>query len=171
MLLVLISAAFIYVLSTEVAGRWEETFGLYDQVREKKKEMLNPDELKAKKSSLIDQNERLSSVLTKGVRTYNQNENGVFEYLNSNAKSNSVVFESLIPKESVNSAQSREFAFKVDFQASYHQLGRFVNAIETGSVPVNIVKMEIVTDPSKPSKLHVSSEGKAYLIAASVHER
>ena len=161
---------FVYVLATEVVDRWEETAQAYTELQGKKGELLTPDQLRVKKASLLAENEALTNILTKAMSTYSQNHSGVFEYLNSNAKKNGILFESLIPKEAVNNGQLKEFAFRVDFDASYHQLGKFANAIETGPVPVSIAKMDIASNPEKLSKVHVSAEGKAYMISTSSHE-
>ena len=171
LLIVLASAAFIYILGTEVVTRWEESYGLYDQVCEKRKAILNPEELRARRNSLIDQNEKLSSFLTKDAKAFSQNQNGVFEFLSSNAKSTGIQFESLIPKESAPNGQSKEIVFKIDFESNYHELGQFINSIETGPFPVSIMKMEIASSAPKRQKVHVSTEGRAYLIAASAHAK
>ncbi len=169
-LIVLTTISFVYILVTEVVDRFSQTAQSYNELQGKKGELLTPDELRTKKSSLVAENEKLTTILTKDMSSFSKNHMGVFEYLNSNAKENGIIFGSLIPKEAVNNGQLKELAFKVDFDADYHQLGKFVNAIETGPMPVSIIKMDIATDPEKASKVHVSAEGKAYMISNSNHE-
>ena len=162
--------SFAYILATETLDRWKETAQLYSALQGKRGELLTPDQLRAKKTSLMAEDKALTSILSKGMSTYAQNHSGVFEYLNSNAKENGILFESIIPKEAVANGQMKEFAFKVDFDATYHQLGKFINAIETGTVPVSIVQLDMAPDPGRLTKLRVSAEGKAYMFSAAGHE-
>ncbi|GEM_PF-1478734 len=162
--------SFIYVLATEVLDRWQETAQTYAEVQDKYVKLLTPDQLRTKRSALLAENEALTATLAKTMTAYSQDHSGVFEYLNSNAKKNGIRFESLTPKEAIDNGQLKEFAFKVDFDAGYHQTGKFVNAIETGPVPVSIVKMDIASDPQKSSTVHVSTEGKAYMLSTANHE-
>src|SRR5258707_2428541 len=134
---ILIAAALVlcvYLASTEIIDRWAEVFRLHAIFIQKEETLLDPQVLAEKKMDLLARKRLLGSMLTKGTARYEQSETGVFEYLNASAKQSGIRFQSLTPLESQTSGQIREVGFKLQFSASYHHLGAFLNAVESRAV-------------------------------------
>jgi Tfp pilus assembly protein PilO len=156
---------FAYVLLTEVADRWKNTYVLFTSYQEKKQAVLNPEKLAEKKMNLLSRKRELGSLLTGGGRSFDQSETGVFEYVNANAKETGIRFESLIPIPSERAGQIKEIGFKINCAANYHQIGRFINAAETGAMLVRINKIALSSQSSGSPLLQVNIEGAAYILS------
>ena len=65
--------------------------------------------------------------------------------------------------ESSSNDLVKEIGFKVTCAAGYHKIGRFINLVETGSLLVQIRKVEVSKVPNDPN-LSGIIEGSAYIL-------
>ena len=158
------TAAFLYVMGTEVFGRWSEAFQAYGELKQKEETMLSPEQLADKKMSLIAKKRTLAAAVTKDADTFEQSQTGVFEFLNSCAKSAGVRYQSLVPAESQSSSQIKEVGFKINFFTSYHRVGLLLNLVETGAMPMHMKKLELTSETKESPTLQVSMEGVAFIV-------
>jgi Tfp pilus assembly protein PilO len=157
---------FVYVVATEVADRIGKTFRLYAALEAKEQSMLKPEALAEKRVNLISRKRALTLIVTKGAGTYEQNETGVFEYLNASAKKTDVRFESLVPIDAQTNGQIKEVGFKLNFSTQYHHAGAFLNTVETGAMLVRMRQIEIALHSVSSSTVEVNAEGIAYIVPA-----
>ncbi len=155
-----ITMAFIWILVFELADRMSGTIAFYQEISRRKETTLTLGELQGKKRALHAQKKNLSLILTRSSKRYGRNQAGAFEYLNTKATENGIEFESLVPLGTREINEAKETTTRVSFTAAYHQAGMFVNAIETGDLPVSIIKLEMLSDPVGTQPLHCMIEGK-----------
>ena len=156
---------FTYLLFTEVYGRMEESVSQYNQVTSKEKTLLTPEEFALRNRELQIEKQELTSWAKKNYFAMQQNQWGLFEYLNSNAKRNRVVVQSVNPQESKSSGSAKIIPFTLNFTAKYHDAVKFMNNIEMGTIPIIITKSTLQSEIIGHSTLTVSIEGQARLLS------
>jgi hypothetical protein len=163
-ILIAVLVAFVYLLLTEVAGRWSSTIQDYGILLERQKIVLKPDELDKKKVELSVQKNLLSAKLTGGNRQYEQSQVGVVNFLDASAKGANILLCSLTPLESKTAAQMVEHGFRMEIIGTYHRLGTFINSLETGAIPIRVTKIEMTSQHPGSSIVTAMIEGKAFVL-------
>lgn len=153
----------LYVLGTEVLDRWKDLFQLHDDYLAKEQTLLEPADLAARKLTLLERKQALAKQLAARSQTYEQTQSGLMKFLNSQARACSFRFESLVPKELRSTARMKENGLTIDFQARYHQVGAFVNALETGPFPLEIDRADLTAKEPGGQLLQVRLEGRVAL--------
>jgi Tfp pilus assembly protein PilO len=153
----------VYLLGTEVVDRWEGAGQLYDELVKKEQTSLDPSELAATKAVLAERKLALTKKLAARSQTYEQTQAGLVKFLNAQARTSGFRFESLAPKELRTAGRLKEVGLTIDFQATYHQVGSFVNALESGPFPLEIDRADLIVREPGSSLLQARLEGRVAL--------
>ena len=156
--------AFVFLLMTEVLPRWEESLALYVAVKESESMEITPDEAAQRRPELESRKRVLLSTLEREKGRFVQSRTSVIEFVAAGSRKHSVRLVSLVPLETRTIGSVSETGLKVSVTASFHQLGMFVGAIESGSVPVQLRSLEIARDQAGSALLQASLEAHAYTI-------
>lgn len=162
-LTIIICIAFVYLLSTEVYDRYSNTWTLYSSLREKEATVLDPILLEHRKEVLTAERDSLSSVISKERSAYQQNEIGVIQCVSDNARKSQVLIESLNPGSQHAAGEFEEFDFGVSVKAKFSQLGTLISGLENETIPFDITKVQMVSDPIGKGNLQVNLEAKVFL--------
>ena len=154
---------FVYLLSTEVYDRYSNTLALYQSLGEKHAAVLNPILLAGKSKMLTIERDSLSALVMRERDTYQQNEIGVIQCVSVEARKNQVSIESFNPGGDRVSGQFNEYNFGVSVRAKFRQVGFFINKLETETIPFDITKIQMISDPVGSTNLHVNIQAKASL--------
>ncbi len=155
----------LYILFTEIYDRIAETAGQYAGLEDKRASLLTPEEYLLRKRELQVEKNELTMLVKKSYSVAPQNQGGLFEYLNSNAKQCNVLVRSVVPSEAKTSGSAKEVLFTMNLSARYHDAGKFFNNIETGVIPILILNSEIRSEPIGNSTLDITLAGKARLLS------
>lgn len=173
LLAVAVGFIFFYLLFTEVYDRCSNTWALYESLQEKQATILDPAILSHRKRVLTAERDSLSSKILSDRSAYQQSEIGVIQCVSTNARKNQVVVESFVPGDDHafplapswkgQEGQFQEFDFAVLFKAKFSEVGMFMNGIENETIPIDITRVQIVSDPIGNGNLKVNIQAKAYL--------
>ena len=156
-----------YVLATEVLGRWGDTYRMMMETSEKQVGVLKPEEIAEKKLKLLAEESVVTGKLSLAAKLYDQNETGVFEFLSSAAKDNGIMFRSLVPSQSDDKGDIRQIGFKVETRAGFHQMGSFLNRIETGACALKVEAIQLTSENPYSSSLTITLVGIAFVSPSS----
>src|SRR5713101_6058198 len=98
----LTASIFLYVAATYISDGCTEVFRPYEELAQKKETALNPDQLRARKSTPEARKKSLNAGLNNRAIRFDESETGVFDFLSSSAQKASVRFQSLFPLESAS---------------------------------------------------------------------
>lgn len=154
-----------YLLFTEVYERIEGTVVQYSEVGEKEKALLTPEEFSLRKRELQIEKQNLAIWAKKNSISTQQHQGGLFGYLNSNAKQANVLVRSITPQETRTSGSATIIPFSMTFSAKYHSAAKFINSIETGSIPIVLTVTNIQAEKIGNAILTVTVTGQARLLA------
>jgi len=151
----------VFVLSAlfEVIPRWEELWTLRQNVAAKKEQVKNLSTIGKKHVVLGERKKLLLKLLSSNDVKNEQSSTGALEYLTHTATKNDIKITSLIPTGSKQRGDVEDFGFKVSFAASYHTIGKFLNALETGPMNVKFIKIDVANGTAGTDNLLVSVEG------------
>ncbi len=152
---------FAYILATEVLERYTSTFDLYKELSLKESQLLSPEELSQKKADLQMQRAALARQLNAGSRSFDRNQLGIVRFLNESAEAERLQFRTLTPLQDVVAGQISETGFNVEFSATYHTIGKFINKLERGPLPIEIRKLVLEAQKPGSTVLKASLEAKA----------
>ena len=155
-----------YLLVTEIFDRWMGVITEYEEITRKEESFSKPEALAEEKALLLKRKAALASSLSRGENSFEPNQTGVVEYLNECSKEARVPIESLTPNELQSNDFIKEMGFKITGRGRYHELGRLLNAIETGQFLVRLRKVEF-GKAAKGSDLIATIEGSAFLVPGS----
>jgi Tfp pilus assembly protein PilO len=153
----------VYIAGAEVFDRWRETFRLHDDLAKKEQSLLGPAELSARKVLLQERKRSLTEKVAARSKVFEQTQAGLVKFLNAQARANGFCFESIAPKDLREAGQLKEISLTLDFQATYHKVGAFVNALETGPFPLGIDRADLIAREPGSSSLQVRLEGRVAL--------
>ncbi len=153
---------FVILLLTEVADRGGQVLRSFYELREKNTMLLPPDVVQEKKADLIQQKERLTSLLAGRKSLFEHDEGGVFEFLSAGARDSGIRLLSVTPGTPQELDQVTEIPFTLVIEGPYHRLAEFLNAVETGEFLVSIRKMTLARGGA-PTALRGSVAGVAYV--------
>jgi hypothetical protein len=156
---------FAYVLLTEATDRLSGTIRDYTLLKDREKQVLNQEELIQKKSDLTVQKKVLTAQITHGNKQYEQDQVGIVKFLQVSAKEANILMSSLTPLEVKAVAQMNEHSFKAEIVGTYHKLGAFINALETGAIPVRVVKVDASAQRPGSAVITAVLEGKAFVLS------
>jgi hypothetical protein len=154
---------FIYLLSTEIYDRYSSTLSLYQSLREKESTVLDPVLLEHKRKTLTAERDSLSTQISKQRSTYPQNEIGVIQCVSENARQTQVVVKSFNPGNQKASEQFEEFNFTLSTKGRFNQVGMLINRLENETIPFDITRVQIISNPIGAGILQLNIEAKAYL--------
>jgi Tfp pilus assembly protein PilO len=163
LLTIVVCFVFIYLLFTEVYDRYSNTWTLYQALREKEASVLDPVHLEQKKSVLTEERDSLSSRILKERSSYQQNEIGVIQSISDNARKDQVTIESVDPGKLRQTGEFQELDFGVSVSAKFSQLGLFINGLENATIPFDLTKVQIISNPIGEGNLQVNIQAKAFL--------
>ena len=154
----------LYVFATEIADRWVLTFQHYKELSNAGSQVLTPEEIIQKKGELAIQKKVFTTQLTDGKGQYEQNQIGVIKLLQISAREANLFLRSLTPLDSKSNGQLIEHGFRIELVGTYHSLGIFINALETGQIPIQILKMEMTSQSLGAAAIVINVEGKAFVL-------
>jgi Tfp pilus assembly protein PilO len=159
---------FIYLLFTEIAGRWSDAFRLYSDISVKEERVLNPDDLAQRTSDLKAKKRLLTSQLTRANEGFEQSQIGVVRLIQTRAKEKNLYLRMITPIETRTVSQMVELGFSLELVGSYNRLGAYLTSLETGPIPIKIIKVEAVNQQSGSAVLVISVQGKAYILSKNI---
>ena len=155
-------AFFLYIFAAEIIDRWQQTWGFYQDWESKVEVTPDTNTLQQQK---INYQTRL--VLLKEQLGQNSSEKiDQFMFLKSlhaTAKESGVRIQALSPSVIQSKYTVASMALKVDVIARFHDLGHFVNILETGRIPLAVTKLEMTAGQASNSMLEASLEGNVLL--------
>jgi Tfp pilus assembly protein PilO len=155
----------LYILFTEIYDRVSATVEQYTELEDKRTNVLTPEEFLLRKRALEIEKKELTILVRKNYSSAQQNQGGLFEHLNSSAKQCNVLVRSIVPAEAKASGSAKEISFTMNLSGRYHDAGKFFNNIETGVIPILILKSEMRSEPIGNSLLDITLIGKARLLS------
>lgn len=158
-----VSFIFIYLLFTEIYDRYSDTLSLYQSLREKESAVLDPILLEHKRKILTMEHDSLSSQILRERISYPQNEIGVIQCVSENARKSQVVIASFNPGTQRVSGQFEEFDFGITAKGRFNQIGLLINLLERETIPFDMTKVQIVSNPIGSGTLQTNIQAKAYL--------
>jgi len=163
-----IGIIFIYLLFTEVAGRWSDAYRSYREFSAKQESVFNPDELARRTMDLRAKKRVLTTQITRANEGFEQSQIGVVRLIQARAKEKNVYLRMITPLETRSVGQMIELGFSLELLGSYHRLGSYLSSLETGPIPIKIVKVEAVNQQPGSTVLAISIQGKALILAKNV---
>ena len=164
----MIGVLFIYLLFTEVAGRWSEAYRLYGDFSAKEESVLNPDDLARCTMDLRAKKRILTTQITRANEGFEQSQIGVVRLIQVRVKERNMYIRMITPLETRPVGQMIELGFALELLGSYHRLGTFLSSLESGPIPIKIVKVEAVNQQPGSSVLAISIQGKAFILSKNV---
>ncbi len=168
MIIAAIALVFFYLLFTEVGDRWSEMFRSYRETSAKEEGILNPDDLTQRKMALTAKKRMLTAKIKKSNEGFEQNQIGVVRLMQTRAKENRVMLRALAPLETRTVGQMIEQGFSLEVLGAYHTIGSYCNALETGPIPIKILKFEASSQKPGSPVLNASIQAKAYVFPKSI---
>lgn len=148
--------ATFYLLLAEAYPRYASTMREYSAARAREKSLMTRDEFLSRKRDMETERQRLEN-LRKEKYAGEGREGGVlFGYFNSLAKKSGIVVASFSPVHAGRAAERDSRAFSVEFKAAFHRTAGYINAVETGALPIRLSSLEMISDPPGSPRLRVS---------------
>ena len=163
-----IGVLFIYLLFTEVSGRWSEAYRSYREFSAKEESVLNPDELAQRTMDLRVKKRILTTQITRANEGFEQSQIGVVRLIQARAKEKNMYLRMITPLETRPVGQMIEIGFTLELLGSYHRLGSYISSLETGPIPIKIVNVEAVNQQPGSTVLTISLQGKAFILSKNV---
>ncbi len=163
-----IGLLFVYLLFTEVASRWSEAYRSYRDYSVKEESVLNPDDLARRTMDLRTKKRILTTQITRTNEGFEQSQIGVVRLLQARAKEKNMYLRLITPLESRPVGQMIELGFTLELLGSYHRLGSYLSSLETGPIPIKIVKVEAMNQQPGSTVLAISIQGKAFILSKKV---
>jgi Tfp pilus assembly protein PilO len=88
--------------------------------------------------------------------------------LQARAKEKNMYLRLITPLETRPVGQMIELGFTLELLGSYHRLGSYLSSLETGPIPIKIVKVEAVNQQPGSTVLAISIQGKAFILSKNV---
>jgi len=164
----LIGILFVYLLFTEVADRWSCAFRLYDEVSEKEESVLNPEDLMQRTMDLRTKKKVLTTQVMRANEGFEQSQIGVVRLIQARAKEKNLFLRLITPMETRPIGQMVELGFILELVGSYHKLGAYLSSLETGPIPIKIMKVEAVNQRPGSAVLVIYVQGKAFILSKNV---
>lgn len=162
--------AFLYLLATEVLGRWGEALDLHDQVAAKENEVLDPEGIAARRMQLLERQTDLTGRVVNGDARFEQSMTGVYEFLTKCAASTGVRIVSLVPAQNESEGQITGLGFKITANAEFHKACAFIGAMESGSLAVSLRRVHYALERKGSSRLLAEIEGVAYVLSTEIRQ-
>lgn len=162
-LLVFVVGAFIYLLLTEVLGRWTSTIGRWADLREKAALVQSPEELEEKRLLLAKEHALIAKEISTRSGRFDQSPIGAVEFLNAKARECGLRIVCMVPAPVVRKGQTKQMAVSAIVFGEYHQIGAFVSLLESGGICFQVRKLDIVR--AKRRTLKATIEGCAVLLS------
>jgi hypothetical protein len=166
--LAVVGILFVYLLFTEVAGRWSDLFRLYGDISVKEESVLNPEELNQRTTDLRVNKRLLTAQLTRANEGFEQSQIGVVRLIQKRAKEKNLYLRMIMPMETRTVGQMVELGFSLELIGSYNRLGTYLTSLETGPISIKIVKVEAVNQQPGSTVLVISVQGKAFILSKNV---
>jgi hypothetical protein len=152
---------FAYLLLTEVLERWTSTLGHWAVLRNKTEQARSPEELESRRRLLAEEHAFISKEIRTRSGRFEQNPVGAVEFLNARAKESRVRIVSMVPAPVTRKGQTELMPVSAVVVGEYHQIGTFVNNLESGGICFQVRKLDIVRGQGK--NLKATIEGCAIL--------
>lgn len=159
----LICFLFVYLIATKVYDQYARTLALFSRLERENNEAMDPASLSARKARLESEFDSLSAMIMAARKGYQQNEIGVVQCLTQNARRAHVRIGSFTPGKEALQGQFAELPFTLVAEAQFKQVGVYVNKLENESIPFDITKLELVSNPAGVSDLEINLQGEAFL--------
>jgi hypothetical protein len=134
---------FVYLLSTEGADRIISAANAYRQWQNERELSLSHDQIQAEQVALLQREEDLGQKHIDSLKAYPANEIGAIDYITARTASSGVAITQMVPSFHDGEDGVRMVEFTLTLRGGYHDVGRFVNAIETGQFPCRISHLAI----------------------------
>jgi hypothetical protein len=165
LLIVLTVALFVYAMGTEVCDRWAELIEGWAELKAKEESLVSPSDLEQRRNALGAEKAALLNKVKESRGKYQQNQAGLFEYLISSASEHGVKYRSIEPGEAKTVGSAMEQTFKATCSGDFLTLGRWIQSLEKGAIPVKVTKLEVSANDARRSTLQVVLWGRAHLFA------
>lgn len=154
-----------FLLFTEVYERIDGTIARYTDIGKKEKALLTPDEYAMRLRELRTEKLHLTSWAKNNFITTQTNQASLFGYLYTHAKHSNVIIHSITPQESKTNGRATMVPFSMTISAKYHSAAKFINSIETESIPISITTTTLQAEKIGNPLLMVTVHGQARLLS------
>jgi hypothetical protein len=155
---------FVYVMIEDVSVRWGETVDLWNDIGSRREKMLDSTTIASRKGNLLAERDSLASLLIVDRTIFEQSRTGVFEFITRRATESKVRLESLLPLNAEREAQIENIGFQLVVSGGFHEIGEYLNMLETGSMPVIIRRCELALTTKGAQSLRADIVGVASII-------
>jgi hypothetical protein len=163
-----IGLLFVYLLFTEVTGRWSAAYRSYGEFSAKEESVLNPDDLARRTMDLRAKKRILTTQIIRTNEGFEQSQIGVVRLIQARAKEKNMYLRMITPMETRPIGQMIELGFTLELLGSYHRLGSYLSSLETGPIPIKIVEVDAVNQQPGSTVLTISIQGKAFILSKNV---
>jgi Tfp pilus assembly protein PilO len=141
--LCLIGFVFLYLMVTEIFGRWSSAVQLFSEYRSKSDAVLTSEQYSQQKSLLTDEKRQFEAQIRQNIGSTVQSLSGIIEYMTHEAMNQGIRIESLTPGVAKTDGRYLVQDFTIMLVGNYHKIGHYINQIESGRVPMHVVQIEI----------------------------
>lgn len=154
--------AFIYIMETEVLGRWESTISRYAAARAERDLEISPDSLGNRRRELRAQVKALTEELEQKAGRYGRSFSGFLSHASSSAKDSRVKLVSVIPVSDDEGPENAQ-GFKIECRGSYHAIGTFINRLENSPLDIHMRRVSLKGTEARTRGIESVIEGRFLL--------
>ena len=147
---ILILAGSAWILISEVWDRWDASYTAWVTFREKSAKVLTPEETVEKREVLLTKIQTVQALMKRSTVGADQSEAGLIQLIGEAAKKENLAVESVTPVQSEN---GESLTVNLDLRGRFHNVARFINAVERAPIAVKIAQVELQRETSRA--LHV----------------
>jgi hypothetical protein len=123
-----------------------------------------------RRKALEDRTHQLMLAAADRVREYDRGPTGVIEYINACARSSTVSVSTLTPRAPQGGSATGLGYRLTAVETEYHNVGKLINALETGAFPVETTLLEITPSAKGHGHLALTLDINISLIPEGVRE-
>ncbi len=152
--------AAVYILSTEVAGRWIETLRAYDELRVRESLIAAPESLAVRRAQLRRKEALLRRELAEAAGDYSRSFSGFLSLASKEATSTRVTLTGASPLAGPQGGKrTREERFRLQLKGEFHAIALYVNRLENGPLEIQCGRILLKRSSGRGPGLDATLEG------------
>ena len=161
-----VSLLTIYLLTSEVFGRWADAIDVYQALREKNRALLDPAAVAERGKELRKEEALLLAAPQSQEARFDDSQSGVVQRISSLARESHVELLHLMPKQVDKRADHVEIPLSLELEGDFNRIGKFVNHLEMSPLPIAIKSLDMRPSSRQLKLLDVKLDLTASLPAA-----
>lgn len=155
----------MYLVLTDVLDRYTSTLGRWADILDKAGQVQSGGELQLRQLLLAREHASISKAISARSGRFEQSAVGAVEFLNAKARESGVRIVSMEPAPAIRKSQTENLPISAVVAGNYHQIGGFVNRLESGGICFQVRRLDIVRAQGRTLKATI--EGSAILFTGS----